>query len=105
MKVGFIGGLWDGIYNDFEFEGDQKNLPQIYKVENKEKTHWKQHELIKQGKSIDENKVEEKYILMMLKRNRTFKYFYIFNELDRPEIQNLSAENWNLSDVFGYDFD
>ncbi|MDC4389420.1 hypothetical protein NQ642_16215 [Acinetobacter baumannii] len=105
MKVGFIGGLLDGIHNVFEFEGDQKNLPQIYKVENKEKTHWKQHELIKEGKSADGIIVEDIYILMMLKRNRTFKYFYIFSELDRPEVHNRSAENWNLSDVFGYDFD
>ncbi|EHU1825620.1 hypothetical protein LV41_00850 [Acinetobacter baumannii] len=88
MKIGFIGGANDGI--------------DTYKLE----WHYKAEKHCEEQPSLGLNGPEyDYYNLLILRKNKEAKLFYVLTTMDKEDIADKINEYWEYSTSVGYDFD
>ena len=104
MKIGFLGGVKSGktieAANDYNFE----KLKWMFKVASNRSLAIQQGQFQTEISRQATVKYDE-YNLLILKKNKTLKFFYVLKEMSVSEIKELLNSNWDKSDILGYDFD
>ncbi|MEG8242360.1 hypothetical protein MKS77_09270 [Acinetobacter baumannii] len=96
MKIGFIGGANDGIVINAANGIDTYKLEWHYKAE---KHYEEQPSLGLNGPEYDY------YNLLILRKNKEAKLFYVLTTMDKEDIADKINEYWEYSTSVGYDFD
>ncbi len=96
MKIGFIGGANDGIVIN------AANGIDTYKLEG----HYKAEKHCEEQPSLGLNGPEyDYYNLLILRKNKEAKLFYVLTTMDKEAIADKINEYWEHSTSVGYDFD
>ncbi len=96
MKIGFIGGANDGIVIN------AANGIDTYKLE----WHYKAEKHCEEQPSLGLNGPEyDYYNLLILRKNKEAKLFYVLTTMDKEDIADKINEYWEYYNSVGYDFD
>lgn len=97
MKIGFIGGANDGIVINAANGIDGR-----VKLE----WHYKAEKHCEEQPSLGLNGPEyDYYNLLILRKNKEAKLFYVLTTMDKEDIADKINEYWEYSTSVGYDFD
>ena len=104
MKIGFLGGVKSGKVTGAADDYYAEKLKWMVKVETNKhiplKREGSQREIFTPGV------VEvEDYHLLILKKDKVLKFFYVLKGMAGDEIRDLLITHRDNSDILGYDFD
>ncbi|MCX0334790.1 hypothetical protein [Acinetobacter radioresistens] len=100
MKIGYLGGIKDGETSNVLVGFDKTKLE--WEVEREKPT---QNVVRSGGTIIYNNRTEyDVYKLLILTREGEQKFFYVLDSLQKNEIESLSSDHWDKSDILGYIF-
>ncbi|AQZ82136.1 hypothetical protein Acal01_00911 [Acinetobacter calcoaceticus] len=103
MKIGFIGGANDGIVINAADGLDTYKLEWHYKAEKHCETQINEGEW---QPNLGLNGPEyDYYNLLILRKNKEAKLFYVLTSMEKEEIATKINEYWEYSTSVGYDFD
>lgn len=104
MKIGFLGGVKSGKATSAADDYYAEKLKWMVKAQTNKhiplKREGSQREIFTPGV------VEvEDYQLLILKKDKVLKFFYVLKGMTSDEIRDLLITHWDNSDILGYDFD
>jgi hypothetical protein len=104
MKIGFLGGVKSGKVTNVAEDYNAEKLKWMVKAETNRyiplRREGSQREIFTPGV------VEvEDYHLLILKKDKVLKFFYVLKGMTSDEIRDLLITHWDNSDILGYDFD
>lgn len=102
MKIGFLGGHKAGSRKSNVAEGyNAKDLPWEIQTEDPNQNTGGFQRTI----NVSLGREYIHYDLMIMKKNKTLKFFYVLRNMTRDEVENQLNKFWENSDVLGYEFD
>lgn len=105
MKIGFLGGVKSGkVMTNVAEDYNAEKLRWAVKTDSNR--HIPKINTGSQKQIFTPGVVEtDDYSLLILKKDKTLKFFYVLNGMGRLEIEDQLIEHWDKSDILGYDFD
>jgi hypothetical protein len=104
MRIGFLGGVKSGKTTDVANDYNSEKLKWMYKAETNRHIPLKREGF--QREIFTPGVVEfDEYNLLILKKDKTLKFFYVLKGMTSDEIRDLLITHWDNSDILGYDFD
>ena len=105
MKIGYLGGVKSGqVAINVAEEHNSDKLRWAVKTDTNR--YIPNINIGSQRQVFTPGVVEtDDYSLLILKKNKTLKFFYVLNGMEQQEVEDQLTEHWGNSDILGYDFD
>ncbi|QER39841.1 hypothetical protein F2A31_08970 [Acinetobacter suaedae] len=106
MKIAYLGGFKDGEILTLPIEfGDPVQLEWIIQHEDIEKAEQDLTDHSQRDFAVTLKKCVVNYRLMILKRSKEMRFFYVEDGLSKERVFEHMNQHWNKSDTVGFDFD
>ncbi|MBI1450383.1 hypothetical protein IL972_00325 [Acinetobacter sp. FL51] len=100
MKIGYLGGVKNGLSANFLMGYDKTSLEWEIKRERPTQNFFQSGGTI----TYTINQDYDLYNLRIITREKEQKFFYVFESLQLAEIESLSSDYWDKSETIGYVF-
>ncbi|WP_109440348.1 hypothetical protein [Acinetobacter haemolyticus] len=106
MRIAYLGGFKAGEVLTLPSEhGDPVQLEWMTRYEDKEKAEQDLTDHSQRDFAVTLKKCVVNYRLMVLKRNKEMRLFYVEDGLSKEKTFEQMNHYWNKSDTVGFDFD
>ncbi|WP_436873095.1 hypothetical protein [Acinetobacter haemolyticus] len=106
MKIAYLGGFKDGEVLTVPIDhGDPLQLNWLIQHEDIEKAEQDLTDHSQRDFAVTLKKCVVNYHLMMLKKSKETRFFYVEEGLSREKVSEQMNQHWNKSDTVGFDFE